>query len=369
MSVYEDTSQHASNHAASNAGWQPERMSLMVQPSTIALQGTAAIDQMEMILESIRNRHRDQSGPGYIENLVVTDLASVKDGKLLTEVLDRLIPYLPGGEKATFTKAFIGTIGQPDIHALISAGMRSARRNENSWDVNVEGIRDGELIDWHVETSIRLGTEFAVRYPGISHDWYLSWEGYFPAIMYSDTKHVQLGMRVKPSLVRAAYLEHQQRLIRALSAIRPNQSYLWSPALDRPWAQVTVDNSEAEVCGNIVEHFDALSQVVQGAVVGLVPGRLWFVPQDALSRPHDLVGGAFNNTIETRLEWFAQLSGLDLKIERLEINAELFRTEPCPQYGSPAAVLGRLHAYEQAGVPIGPSFDLNWWYIAVILKR
>lgn len=325
-------------------GWQPQRMSVMVQVSSVASQASG-VGRLTAVLEDIRLHHRDPSRPGFIQNLVLQDIAPANgDGsQLFTGVLDAVAPYLPGGSRAAFDHVFVGTLLEPPAPAGAPVG----------WSPYVEGIADPALRSAHLAASTRAVVTFVARYPSVRVDWYLSWEAFLLPLMYADSFAYPVAPRIVPSVLRADYLDYQRRLVAALSGIRPGRAFLWSPALDRSWTQVSVDGQGTVVPQNL--------RTYVGAVQAATGGRLWLDAQDGLSRPCLEDGGAAGNTIADRVDWFHRLAGMSLTLAALQVNAETFVSPYCPGVSSPAQVLSRLSAYEQAGVPIGPSFDIFGW--------
>ncbi|MGH1550310.1 hypothetical protein ACRAWB_14515 [Leifsonia poae] len=325
-------------------GWQPQRMSVMVQVSSVASQ-TGGSARLAAVLEDIRLHHRDPSRPGFIQNLVLQDIApaSGNGSPLFTGVLDAVAPYLPGGPRAAFDHVFVGTLLEPPA----PAGAPSY------WSPYVEGIASPALRSAHLAASTRAAAAFVARYPSVRVDWYLSWEAFLAPLMYADSFAYPAPPRIVPSVLRADYLDYQKRLVAALSGIRPGRAFLWSPALDRSWAQVSVDGQGTVVPANLRSYLSA----VQSAT----GGRLWLDLQDGLSRPCLEVGGAAGNTIADRVDWYHRLATMGLPLAALQVNAETFVSPYCPGVSQPAQVLGRLYAYEQGSIPIGPSFDIFGW--------
>ena len=334
----------AATTAAAPVGWQPQRISVMVQVSSVAAQTNGAA-RLAAVLDDIRLHHRDSSRPGFIQNLVLQDIApaSGTGSQLFTGVLDVVAPYLPGGTRAAFDHVFVGTL----LETPAPAGAPS------SWSPYVEGIASPALRSAHLAASTRAAAAFVARYPSIRVDWYLSWEAFLAPLMYADSFAYPTPPRIVPSVLRADYLDYQKRLVAALSGIRPGRAFLWSPALDRSWAQISVDGQGTVVPANLRSYF--------GAMQSATGGRLWLDVQDGLSRPCLEVGGAAGNTIADRVDWFHRLATMSLPLAALQVNAETFVSPYCPGVSSPAQVLSRLYAYEQGSIPIGPSFDVFGW--------
>lgn len=332
--------------------WQPQRMSLIVGVSSVA-QHTDGTARLAAILRDIRANHRDPRKPGFIQSIVLQDIAPSGSygSPLYTAVLDTLAPYLPGGARASFDTAFVGTLVEPDAPPGAPA----------TWSPYVDGITDSALTSAHLAASARAAAAFAARYPALTYDWYLSWEAFLPALMYADSFAYPQPPRITPSVIRAANLAYQTRLIQKLSAIRPGRAFLWSPALDRSWAQVRVDGQAAVVQQNLQSYFAALRAQTGAA--------LWLDPQDGLSRPCLMVGGAYGNTVADRVEWLQRLAAMRLPVAALQVNSELFASPYCSGASAPAQVLARLSAYQQNGIPIGPSYEIFSWYRSVAQGR
>jgi hypothetical protein len=334
--------------AAVADAWMPERLSLMVQVSSVAGR-PAAVADLVAAMAHIRAQHRG-AGAGLVQNLVLQDLTSTAPGsELAVDVLDAIAPYLPGGATPAFDNLFVGTTIEPGPPAGAS-----------EWSPYVEGVLDASLRAAYVHTSAGLARAFVDRYPFVVHHWYLTWEAFLPPMMYADGFP---GQRADPSRIRAAYVELVGEVTAALNAVRGGRAFVWSPAIDRPLVQVRVDGQEQATRTNLTSFFQELVARMQQSTS--YPRALWLEPQDGLSRPSLMVGGAHNNTVETRIEWFRFLDVLDLGVAALELNAELFTAPSDPDAGNTTAVRARLQAYEGAGIPLGTCFDLDGWRRAV----
>lgn len=97
-----------SSFADTPGGSEPAH-GLIIQVSTLSPTITPA--KLKSWLDQIyqQNNISSKSTNGKIDSIVLQDIADT-NGNLLTDYLDVIAPYLPGGATATFTKAYVGTV-------------------------------------------------------------------------------------------------------------------------------------------------------------------------------------------------------------------------------------------------------------------
>jgi hypothetical protein len=349
---------------ARTQGWQPQQMSLIVQTSAVGRRGAAALAQLVEIMEDIRLHHRVSGMRGYIANLVIQDIADKRQpGVLLENELSAILPYFPSGPKEAFDEVFVGTVIEPDcLESPEPAVKTSCQGREATWTPYQEGITDPNVRWAHLQASANIARAFVAFAPNASFHWYITWEAFLPQIM-REVNYTAQGLvadRIRPAAVRDGYFAYLTQLVRDLSAIRTDRAFMWSPLIDQPWQQLVVDNQTTQFKSNTTSFFSALKSSATGYTSYAAQGLIWMAYQDGLSRPCYLTGGAEANTVQSRIQWHQQLSSA-FAFADLSVNAEIFEDSGCPGHGTSDAVLDRLYSYEQAGTPIGASFDLLSW--------
>lgn len=254
-------------------------------------------------------------------------LQSIGDaaGRLIQPYLDVIAPYLPGGARACFSRAFVGTVD------LAWSGPGSKY---------VEGIQDAAFVQRHVSQASAAARAFVTRYPRTQFGWYLTYEADLNQLYY-------------PSVL-AGYRSLLTTEIRMLRAIRPG-SVLWSPAFAYPYS--AYKNNAAgmsQLRSNLVALFSALARDAGG------------LQRLALQ---DFVGGsscqpAWNRmTAQDAAGWARFLMGLpqrptiEMNVEQYAVDCTSGKTRP----GNGKEIAGRMAVYRGQGVPIGPAWEIRFW--------
>jgi hypothetical protein len=227
-------------------------------------------------------------------------------------VLDQVLPYLPGEPLAAFDDVYVGTLPLPT------------------------GTLDPAALSRYLDASEQVARQFVARYPHVRFGWYLSPEAFLPDLANDQSADSDLTL--------------QLGLIRRLQAVGGDGGFLWSPATGQKLSGMSVA-APAALLHQLTGFFAALSSATDGGY------RL--AVQDTLSRPcltADSTAGP-----DDEAAWIDLLRQADPRMP-VSINADLFPQGGCPEAGSPAQVLSRLYAYEQLGVPLGPCFEIRYWY-------
>lgn len=285
-------------------------MGLMIQVSTLAPSTTPA--KLKEWMVAVRKNHRDPSKPGYVNNLVLQDIADI-NGKLLTPYLDVIAPFLPGGATPAFTKLSIGGAA------------------EQQWtgpgSKYIEGIQSPAFRERNVSLSVSTGKAFKTRYPKVRFDWYIPYEANVAA--FWDHR------------IERGYLTYINDMTTRLSAVKSG-SFSWSPSFwstrsQMPaWAMTNLDE-------NLAHFFPNLRAPV---TVNL---------QDFVGQS----GGA-----STRGDAVAWVRYLNRWTTRTQMNVEQFGLNTSGNLipGDSVEVSARGRYYTSAGVPLGPSFDIRFWH-------
>lgn len=288
--------------------------SLILQVSSLAPTTTPA--QLKVWLETIRTKHRDTSKPAYIDSIVIQDIAG-QDGKLLTDYLDVLSPYLPGSATPAFSKAYLGTV---DL-TWTGAGSKY-----------IEGIEDTTFRDKNISLSRTAAQDFKTRYPNISADWYITYEANLAG--FWDTK------------IETAYVTYLNGLSASLSTVAPNKVFMWSPAF---WTPLRNEPSWAlpDLKTNLNDLFTKLS------------------PSPILNL-QDFVGQSNGeSTKEDAVAWVTYLkTNLTTQPRSIQMNVEQFKQSAggAMSVGDSAELSQRENYYVAQGVPLGASWEMRYWY-------
>jgi len=265
------------------------------------------------------------SAAGEPPELVLQDVASAK-GMLLTHYVDAIAPMLPGGSDACFSRVYVGTV---DLQ-WHGAGTK--------YD---DGVKDPAFRAKYLRLSLDAARGFRSRYPYVRNDWYLTYEANLNDLYYSR--------------VAASYRSLLTRAIHGLSSLRPGRAMLWSPAFWYPYERY---RSNAAGMAGLKAHLVDLFTATQRASGGRMHVAL-----------QDFVGGssceppANRTTPRDAVGWIGFLHSLQL-LENISLNVEQF-TKTCATGAMKPAdrseVLARERYYRDAGVTIGPAFELRYW--------
>lgn len=303
-----------SAHAAV-AGDPP--MGLMIQVSTLA--PTTSPSTLRSWLEDIRRDHHDSTKAGYINTVVLQDIASAS-GALYTNYLDVLAPYLPGGATPIFTRAYVGTVD------LSWTGANSKY---------IGGIEDPTFRARNVAVSRTAAAAFHARYPKVVNDWYVTYEANLAG--FWDTT------------LAGAYRSYLVQLMGSLSGVVANRQFLWSPAF---WTSYANEPAWAKA---------PLQANLRTLFTGL-PSPLGLSIQDFVGQS----GGS--STPQTAVTWINYLKlNLGTRVTKVDVNVEQF-TMPTPTAitkGSATELPTREAYYRSQGVELGAANEIRYWHARV----
>jgi hypothetical protein len=298
--------------APTNAGEPP--MGLIIQLST--LQGTTSPATLKRWLEDIRTDHDNRSRPGYINSVVLQDIAD-QTGSLYIPYLDVIAPYLPGGATPIFERAYIGTVDLP----WTGAGSKY-----------IEGIESAAFRTQNIKISVAAASAFQARYPKTTASWYITYEANMAG--FWDT-HIE-----------GAYGSYISGLMTALAGVAPNRAYLWSPAF---WTMYA--NEPAWALPGLKTNLTYL--------FSHLPTHLTLDIQDFVGQS----GGASSK--ESAAAWVGYLKqGWSPYLTKVQINAEQFQTsgDGTLQSGDAVGLPMRESYYASKGIELGPAWEIRFWH-------
>lgn len=291
---------------------------LMIQLSTLA--PSVSIAKLKTMLNKIRTSHRNPANPGYIDTVVLQDIAK-PSGALYTTYLNAITPFLPGGATPAFDRAYIGTVDLP----WTGAGSKY-----------IEGIKDAPFRNKNVNVSKTAANNFKVRYPTIVADWYITYEANMSGFWDSN--------------IETSYLAYINQLSAGLSTVRPSKTFLWSPAFwtplrnQPPWALPDLQTNIADISNKIN--------------VPLVLDIQDFVGQSQGASTR-LDADAWMDYL--KVNWKASTT---IAPTVFQINAEQFQINDSGAIvaGDPIEVPERENYYAGEGHKVGPSWEIRYWY-------
>jgi hypothetical protein len=327
-------------------------MSLMVQLSTWWGTPASLTDWMNYICAY----HRDPAKPGYIQNLVLMDVAlpdpkaSILDpvphanDTLMTDRINALLPYFPGGDgPCHFDKVFVGTL---DLQGAVPPGAPAG------WSTYREGIKtpDFRLNLLGRQKAVALAFQQYVEHSTkskVAYHWYVTQEAF-------------LDYFVDPK-VRDGYLAYMTQHIIDLSEVRHPAAFVWSPGFGQvPAAFPSHSRQLLQLQTNLQDFFRRIPPAVMtrdsyGEFEG---GPLWLTLQDHVSSME-----YFNPpmTMEDAAQWFYFLKDL-FHFTSLTMNVEQFKRSGTALVGAdPTEIEAREQYYHERGIPLGASFELRFW--------
>lgn len=289
-------------------------MGLMIQVSTLA--GTTSPATLKSWLEDIRLHHRDKAKAGYINTVVLQDIAD-RTGALYATYLDVISPYLPGGRTPAFTRAYAGTVDLP----WTGAGSKY-----------IEGIESSDFRNTNLKMSRLAASAFTARYPKNSIDWYVTYEANLSGAW--------------DSAIETAYRIYLSQLMSALSGIRGNRAFLWSPAFWTSRAAMPAW-AASSLRVNLTDLFTHL------------PTRLDLDVQDFVGQS----GG--KSTPLDAADWISYLAANWASgVAQVEINAEQFTviSDGGTTAADPVEVANRLKYYASKSFSLGPAWEIRFWH-------
>jgi hypothetical protein len=287
---------------------------LIIQVSSLA--PTVTPTTLKTWLEQIRRDHRTKTRPGYINSVVVQDIAD-QNGTLLTNYLDVLAPYLPGGATPAFDRAFLGTV---DL-AWTGGGSKY-----------IEGIESPAFRATNVTLSQTAAKAYKARYPQVKADWYITYEANLAGFWDQN--------------IQQAYLTYINQLIPALSTISAGKAYLWSPSF---WTAYKSQPAWA---------IPSLQQNL-GDLFGKTTTPLTLDLQDFVGQSN---GGS---TKEDAAVWVNYLKqNYSTKLAKVQINTEQFKqnSDGSIVVGDAIELPTRESYYAKQGIELGPSWELRYWH-------
>ena len=272
--------------------------------------------------------HRTPGAPDYIHNLVLSEIAD-SQGALHTDALDVIEDYY-----GCFDNIFVGT------HNLAHA------------DPYVSGMKDVTFRWDNINLSAQVASAYEARFvqltPAATYHWYISYEA-------------NLNYLASDPALKNAYAAYLLELSNQLNAIRSG-AVLWSPAFWTPYASVP--------------SYSALQNAIND-VLTTAPGISWLHFQDFVGQASSYncttTNTTYGFTASDGIGYYGLLSAANPgSVTSLRVNMEhfIFGDEPTcgPWYmlpGEGAELATREAAYETAGVPIGASWEIRWWYMAL----
>lgn len=289
-------------------------MGLMIQVSTLA--GAVSPAGLKVLLEEIRSDHHNSARSGFVNTVVLQDIANAT-GALYTSYLDVLAPYLPGGSKPIFSKAYVGTVDLPWT---------------GSGSKYIQGIQSSAFQTRNLDVSRTAAAAFAARYPRSVIDWYVTYEANLSGFWDAG--------------IEGPYRSYIERLMSTLSAVRAHRAFLWSPAF---WTSYASEPSWAtsSLAANLTHLFTRL------------PVPLTLDVQDMVGQS----GGS--SSPETAVTWVNYLKRQwSNKLAAVQINAEQFTssTDGTITAGNAAEVSDRLKYYASQSISLGPAWEIRFWH-------
>lgn len=289
-------------------------MGLMVQVSSLAPATSPAT--LKTWLEEIRRDHHRVGAPGYINSVVLQDIAG-PTGALYTKYLDVLVPYLPGGATPIFAKAYVGTVDLP----WTGTGSKY-----------LEGIESPAFRAQNVKVSLAAAKAFQSRYPKAVTDWYITYEANLAG--FWDGK------------LAGAYQTYLGQLTNALSGVRAHRAMLWSPAFWTTYAKQPAWAAPG-LKANLTKLFAAM------------PTRLTLSVQDFVGQS----GGA--SSPQSAASWVGYLKRtVSTHVAGVQINVEQFTQSASGSLttANAAEVVNRENYYRSQGIELGAAWEIRYWH-------
>jgi hypothetical protein len=289
-------------------------MGLMVQVSSLSPATSPAT--LKGWLEDVRRDHHDSAKPAYVNTIVLQDIADGA-GALYTRYLDVLAPYLPGGATPIFTRAYVGTV-------------------DLAWKGNgskyIQGIESSTFRAENVKISLAAAKAFYARYPRVAVNWYVTYEANLAGFWDAN--------------LAGAYRTYLVQIMNALSSVRANRAFLWSPAFwtmyaDEPtWAAPGLKANLSKLFSNL-------------------PTPLTLSVQDFVGQS----GGA--STPQSAAAWVAYLKrNWSSHLAKVQINVEQFTQSASGSIaaGSAAELPRRESYYRSQGIELGAAWEIRYWH-------
>ncbi|HEX4774875.1 MAG TPA: hypothetical protein VH234_05140 [Candidatus Saccharimonadales bacterium] len=301
------------SHAASITTGEPP-MGLMIQVSSLSSTITPA--KLKSYLDSVRKDHRNPNKPGYINVVVLQDIAD-QNGNLLTTYLDILKPYLPGGSTPAFDRAYIGTIDLPWT---------------GSGSKYIQGIEDPNFRSLNISQSTTLAKAFKTGYPTVKADWYITYEANLAGFWDSN--------------IETSYVTYINQLEQALSGVSSSKAFMWSPAFWSTYTSVSNNMNLPSLQANLKDLF------------AKIPSPFYLDLQDFVGQSDGV------STEADALTWINYVHQLAPQLAGLQMNVEQFKQNPDGSIvvGDPIEVPARENYYVKNGIQLGPSWEIRYWH-------
>lgn len=293
---------------------------LFIQVSSLSSKHSP--QELQTWLESVRKDHRSKDAksgnpnPGYINDLVLQDISD-KNGRLLTEYLDVIAPYLPGGSKKAFDRVFVGTIDLPW---------------EGTGSKYIEGINDPNFRYTNLNQSETLAKLFKQKYPTVPINWYITYEANLAGFWSKS--------------IEDNYSTYINSLGTKLNTIQPNATFMWSPAF---WTtHKSLDPSLKPDLKINMNHL--FSNFKYPMIINL---------QDFVGQSNG------SSTKEDAVEWVNYLkTNITKQPKAITMNTEQFiqKTDGSIVVGDSTEVPTRANYYNTSGIKLGPSWEIRYWY-------
>ncbi len=286
---------------------------LMIQVSTLA-PNTSPI-ALKSWMEDIRREHRTSGQPGYINNVVLQDIAD-QNGNLLTNYLDVIAPYLPGGATPVFNRVFIGTVD------LSWTGSGSKY---------IEGIESSDFRNKNVIYSAKVAADFKARYPKTALNWYITYEANVAGFWDSN--------------IEQAYSTYLTQIRSTLTNVSANKTFMWSPAFWTPYR----NEPTWALPGLQANLTDLFSKINQPFIFNM---------QDFVAQS----GGA--TTKEDAVTWakYIKLNWPTMPTS-VQINTEQFKIiNGSMQPADSTEIVQRENYYKSKGIALGPAWEIRYWH-------
>lgn len=303
----------AAGPAGASVGTDPP-MGLMLQVSSLVPAVSPAT--LKTWLSDVRRDHRDSTKPGYVNTIVLQDIADTT-GALYTDYLDVLAPFLPGGATPAFTRAYVGTADLP----WTASGSKY-----------IQGIESSTFRKQNITTSMVAAKAFRARYPQVVNDWYITYEANLAGFWDAN--------------LTAAYRTYIVGVSHAFAEVTKNRAVLWSPAF---WTMFADEPAWA---------WSDLHKNLSTLFTGL-PTRLTLSVQDFVGQSN----GA--STPQSAAAWVRYLKqGWSSTLERVQVNVEQFAESAggAMTTGSTSGLPTREAYYRDQGIELGAAWEMRYWH-------
>jgi hypothetical protein len=321
--------------------------SMMVDPTSILVYNKPYV--VRTWLKTICDKHRTKGSSNYIFNLVVMETGRKKlvggqwlyEGSKNTAVLDTAGLDLIEDYYGCFDNIFVGTAVIPTSNPYAPGGdMASATHR---WD---KIILPSRLL------AQAYDARYKAKFGSKPLHWYISYEAnlnYFTS-----------------AALRGQYAATFNELIKDFKKLRPGASIMWSPNFWTKYASLGT-SAKSSLQSALTDFFTRWETA----------GLNWVHFQDFVgaSSYHNCSTGGISYGINASnaIGYYGLLNqAAGSALSSLRVNMELFRSTKgacnlfsCCAVGDKAEHASREAAYTAAGVPVGASFELRYWYPAL----